>query len=76
MSKLFSIPPLSKTLDKQFGKTESADDTTNSDALVREKCVGFKNFSFCLNFSFNLFFKSIFRNFSKVYTSCLSTIWN
>ena len=37
MSKRFSIPPPGKTVDKQFGKTESSDDMTNSDALIKEK---------------------------------------
>ena len=63
MNKLLSIPPPSKTLDQQFGKTETSDDMTNSNALVKEKLLGFKNLSFCLNFSFSLFFRPNFLNF-------------
>ena len=37
ISKLFCILSPSKPVDKQFGKTESSGDLTNSDALVREK---------------------------------------
>ena len=44
MSKRFSIPPPSKTESKQFGKIESSNDMTNSDALVREKMSWFYKF--------------------------------
>ena len=52
----FSISPPNKTAYKTFAKTKLSDDMRNSDALVREKWVTFKNFSFYLNFSFSLFF--------------------
>ena len=72
MSRRLSILPPSKTVDKQAGKTESSNDITNSDAL---KEYLMENFIFCTvrNFSFNLFFKSIFRNlveFCSVFVSC------
>ena len=52
IGKRFAIPSPSKILDKQFGRTESADDMTNSDALVREKLSWFKKFLFLFKFFF------------------------
>ena len=74
MRKLFSIPPLNKTADKNFVKIKSSDDMTNSDVLVRKKQVGFKNFSFCSNFSFSLFFKLILRNLAEFYSVAVSCL--
>ena len=67
------MPPLSKTVDRQLGKTNSSADITNSDVVLVENWLDFINFSLSSNFSTSLFFKSILRNVDLVSPSALNS---
>ena len=67
------MPPLSKTVDRQLGKTNSSADITNSDVVLVENWLEFINFSLSSNFSTSLFFKSILRNVDLVSPSALNS---
>ena len=65
------MPPCSKTVDRQLGKTDSSPDIKNSDVLLVEDWLDFINFSLSSNFSTSSVFKSILRDVALVSQSAL-----